>query len=144
MAANTIILKGPLEFRYEEGKAAAAITPGHFVEQTTGGLIQKKASTAGSRKKLAVAIEDALQGKTIDDAYATNDVVRYYLPFAGDKLQVIIKAGTAAIVIGDKLTDNGDGTFRKQSGTEFTFLEADQALDISGGSTDTRINAWVV
>lgn len=104
--ANTIILKG--KGRYEEGPAAAALTPGHLLMETSAGKVQKH-NSAGGRAERAFALEDALQGKTINDAFAINDPVPYVLAQPGDEVFAFIKA-TTVVARGAALVSAGDGT----------------------------------
>lgn len=143
MAFNTILLKGEIGDRYEEGRAAGGITPGHLIKVQTGGTLVVHATAGGFGEK-AFAIEDALRGKTIDDAYASGDLVRYVIPDHGDWVYALIPAGAAAIVEGDALISNGDGTLKKTTGTPSQIIAyAMEAVDNSGGGAAVRIKARV-
>jgi hypothetical protein len=110
MATNQIVLKG--SNHYDEGTLAAAVSPGQAVElQPTSKFDQVQASQAEALKQgiPLVAIEDGLQGKTVDDAYSSGDIVFTYQPIAGDHVQVLVKDGQV-IAIGDKLVVEGAGS----------------------------------
>lgn len=42
----------------------------------------------GTPAPIIVLLEDALQGKTYDDAYATGDRIQFYSPIAGEEMNV--------------------------------------------------------
>lgn len=140
---NTIILKGDLERRYEEGRAGGTIKPGHQIEQGSAGTFVVH-GTAGGVGPFAIAIEDALQGKTIDDAYSSGDLLRYFIPQPGDLVYVYLKAGES-VVKGDKAISGGDGTQIKATGTILKYNgRFEEALDLSGGgAVATRVRVRV-
>lgn len=142
MAYNTIILAGNIA--QEEREAAAALSPGHVLEKTSANKYQKHTTEGGFAAPL-VALEDALQGKTVADAYSAADRVTagYFKP--GDMGQLILKAGETA-VIGSNLVSGGDGTVvvdtNVSSGTTVkkVLAIAEEALDLSAsGSSDTLL-----
>jgi len=100
---NTIVLIG--NGRHEEFPAAGAITPGDCVKMAAAGTV-----TAGllANGELLIAKEDALQGKTVDDAYASGDVVFTYIPVPGDVLS-LRAAATQTIAVGAKCGINAGG-----------------------------------
>jgi hypothetical protein len=107
---NTIILKNYLKV-FNEFTASAAIIPGQLVELTSAGKVQKH-SGAGKTAIPMFAIEDALQGKAIDEAYAANDTVRVWAPQRGDEVYALL-ADEESVIIGDFLESNGGGYLRK-------------------------------
>lgn len=144
---NTIILIG--SGRHVEHVAAAALTPGNLVELTSADKVQKHSTEGGIAEKL-FAVEDALQGRTIDDDYAADDPVMLFAARPGDELYVQIKAGEN-IAIGDKLISAGDGTLIEEGseGSGVTVREvvavAREAVDLSGsGAVATRIAVRIV
>ena len=103
--ANQIILKGGAG-RYEEYAAAGAIIPGDCIEMEADGDVVVGLLATGA---IIVALEDALQGSTIDTAYAALDQVFSYYPLPGD----IINARAAAsqtIAVGAKCGYGAAGT----------------------------------
>lgn len=128
--------------RYEEARAHEALKPGHFLElvQTTGKV--KKQTNTGKPGMLAFACEDSLQGKTVNDAYAEGDLVRYRIPKAGDKFYARLAAGATAVLAYDNLTVSSDGTVKKatySAGSNVPFVVAEEAVDNSGGSSEVFI-----
>lgn len=101
--------------RTDEAVAAAAITPGHLVKQNTVGKLIKH-DTEGGYAEAAFAVEDALQGKTIDDAYVTNAQAFFVLPGKGDVVYAFLEAGES-VTPADFLTSAGNGNLQKAAST---------------------------
>jgi len=137
MATNKIVLKG--SGHYDEGTLEAAVSCGMAVELTpTGGFDEIQASQAEALKQgiPLVVSEDALQGKTVDDAYSSGDVVFTYQAVAGDHLQVLVKDGEV-IAIADKLVveGGGSGLFLGITGSEAAYqVKALEAVSPSGAN----------
>lgn len=143
MIKRTIILKNYLNVR-EELVANAAITPGHLIEVMSTGKVRKHAS-AGQNVLPMFALEDELQGKGIDEAYAAADPVQCWIPQRGDIVYALLKDGEN-IAIGDFLESAGDGTLQKHvadvdSSNDITTIyplqivgQAIEAIDLSGSS----------
>lgn len=144
-APETIVLIG--QPARKEDKAIAAFSPGHLLEFNSTGVRKHSVAKGNSRK--AIAVENELLGKTIEDAYAINDNAHYVVFGSGDVGQVRVAAAAPAIVKGDFLESAGDGTFRKitapsQSGTTpfavtaggVALAVALAALDNSGGGSE--------
>jgi hypothetical protein len=116
MAKNTIMLKNYLNV-FEEYKAVTAtIYPGCLVELTSAEKVKLHA-TAGGNALPMFAIEDALQGKGIDDAFAADDTVRCWIPTRGDVVYGILADGQT-IVKGEFVESNGAGYLRKHTPEE--------------------------
>jgi F0F1-type ATP synthase membrane subunit c/vacuolar-type H+-ATPase subunit K len=107
MSSNTIVLK--CNGHREEYKANAALSPGHLLTINSSGECLKHAA-AGQRVPVIVAVENALAGKTINDAFASGDRVPVVVGSKGDILQVRLQSGQSASR-GDGLVSAGDGTF---------------------------------
>lgn len=143
-AANrTIVLqKAAGGGRTEEWPADAALKPGHLVmvNSTSEAL---KYATAGGDGPIMIAMEDSYQGKTIDDAYATGDVVFVYVAQKGDKLNGRLAAAATAVVVGSALKHDGAGGLMLQGGTGTIIGFAEEAVDNSGGASEAML-AWRV
>lgn len=126
-----IQLKG--EGVFEEGRAAAIITPGMLVTLNSSGNVIPHA-TAGGRAEKAFALEDALQGRGIDDNYAVNELVAYAIQSPGDVVFAWLAAGETAAP-GSLLSSNGDGTLQVVAGTETAVGVALEARDNSDTSS---------
>lgn len=119
----------------EEYPAAAAVSPGMLVELTSANTVQAH-STAAGRKLTMVALEDELQGNTINDAYAEGDPVQVWVPNRGEQAQMILGAGQNAS-IGSLLVSNADGTLKVAGGSDTEVVAvALEAVDVSASGAD--------
>ena len=105
MAANRIVLSG--DFVLIEELAGGAITPGMLLSQDSTGDLLAHDDAGGPHEKM-FALEDSLQGNTIDDDYAEDDLVRAGIFEPGAVVQGLLSDGEAA-VIGDILLSDGAG-----------------------------------
>jgi hypothetical protein len=108
MDAKTIQLRGEYE-RYE-GVAGATILPGMLVGVQSDGTIDYHKDEGGFAEK-AFAVENALAGKTITDAYSADDLIQYNIQRPGSIVQALVKDGED-VDIGDMLFSHGDGYLR--------------------------------
>lgn len=135
---NRIVTKGMGHFS-EGAIGATGISPGMAIEHQADGKWDPMASAqaAALKRDLVLAIEDRLQGKTVDDAYGGEDErVFFYHCRVGDHVQVLVKDGET-IAIGDDLVveGGGSGLFVEAAGTEAKFqLEALEAVSPSGAN----------
>jgi len=140
------------EGRYDEGFAKAAYLPGTLLELAAdaakSGVYSYPAhSTDGGSTSKTVAMEDALQGKTVDDVTVVGESGPIWHPKQGDDMQYLLLAGgTTPVVIGTKLCSNGAGRLIPVADSGLVpIIDADivgealEALDITGGATDTLI-----
>ena len=106
---NTIVLKG--KGHHDEGITDATIYPGEAVRMAADGHFDPEQLTpdAAVGRGIMLAKEDALQGKTVDDAYAATDTLFFYIPLPGDHVQVLAKVGED-INVGDYLDVEGSGS----------------------------------
>ena len=143
MAYNTIKVKKYSDV-IEEMVASAAITPGMLLIIESTGKV--KAHNQADKDVFPIfALEDELQGKGINDAYAANDPVQCWIPYRGDIVNAILADGQK-VVIGDALTSDGYGRLKKHvtdtgaSTVPWTVYPeqivgyAAEALDLSGSS----------
>lgn len=143
MAYNTIKVKKYSDV-IEEMVASAAITPGMLLIIESTGKV--KAHDKADRDVFPIfALEDELQGKGINDAYAANDPVQCWIPYRGDIVNAILADGQN-VAIGDPLTSDGYGRLKKHvtdtgaSTVPWTVYPeqivgyAAEALDLSGSS----------
>lgn len=115
MAIYTIKLKKYSDV-IEEYTAGAAIVPGSLVELTpaTADTVRVHA-TAGGNAMPMFALEDELQGKGIDDDYATGDKVQVWIAGRGDIVNALLK-DEQDIAIGDFMESGGLGQLQKWAG----------------------------
>jgi hypothetical protein len=94
----------------EEYVAAGDIYPGMLLEFTSAGKVQAHSSAGQNVAPIMFALEDALQGNDIDDAYSSSDedVVQVWLPRSGDQVYAILADGED-MTKGDLLESNGAG-----------------------------------
>lgn len=143
MAYNTIKVKKYSDV-IEEMVASAAITPGMLLIIESTGKV--KAHDQADKDVFPIfALEDELQGKGIDEAYAANDPVQCWIPYRGDIVNAILADGQK-VAIGDPLTSDGYGRLKKHvtdtgaSTVPWTVYPeqivgyAAEALDLSGSS----------
>ena len=140
-AKNTVILKNYSNIFEEYVAGAATIYPGCLVELGSDGknLVH---NGAGHPALPMFAIEDALQGKGIDDAYATGDVVRCWIPNRGDVVYGILADGQT-IAKGDFVESNGAGYLQKVGQASASTGPIGISLDTesaAAGSEDSDIN----
>lgn len=137
MASNTIVLKGGNHF--DEVTLDAAASPGSAVELAADGKYDPVVSTQAEALKgglQPILCEDALQGKTVDDAYSSGDKAQAYYAVSGDQIQVLIKDGET-IAVGDLVIveGGGSGLFVEAAGTETAYQgRALEAVSPSGAN----------
>lgn len=122
----------------KEGTAGTAITPGMHIALAADGDLDPSPAAIGELSKggMLIALEDALQGKLITEAYAVGDNVEYAVPLPGDEFNLLIKDGET-IAIGDNIVQEGGGTglFVEAAGTEAKYpFKALEALSPSGSN----------
>lgn len=105
--SNTIKLKKYSDV-IEEYVAGGAITPGMLVAYNSD---KKVVAHATGNAVPMFALEDELQGKGIDEAYAEGAPVQVWVPYRGDHVNALVTG--AEIVAGDSLQSAGDGTLEK-------------------------------
>ena len=132
----------------EEIVATSAITPGMLLGLDGSNQVVPH-SVAGGNAIRMFALEDELQGKGINDAYAAADPVQVWFPGRGDEVYAILADGEN-IDEGDYLESNGDGLLKKHVSDVESFESAEpgsitvlpeqivaqavQAIDISDSS----------
>jgi hypothetical protein len=136
---TTILLKRASgAITHEEGRAASTITPGMLVVQNSSGSLIPH-NVANGRVSAQFALEDALQGKTIADNYASGDLVFTAIGRSGDVFFAWLKAGQSCNP-GTMLASNGDGTLRAVSaGTDFEVCEALETIGVTGADARVRV-----
>lgn len=142
MGKNTIILKN-YNNNFEEFTVHAELYPGMLCEMDSDGELKPHATAGGTVGPVMVAIENALEGEGIADAYAAADKARAIFPVSGDELLMLLADGQN-VSKADKLESNGDGYLRaytptdsEAGGHEHSLVAvALEALDLSSGSGD--------
>lgn len=138
MAKKTIKLKKYNDI-INEYVAASAITPGMLIAVGSAGTVAAHAVAGGVCEKM-FALEDELQGKTIDDAYAAAAPVQCWNATPGEEVLAILANGQD-VAIGDKLVSDGAGALTAYSEDSsaivvetYPIAIALEAVDMSGSS----------
>lgn len=138
---NTIFLGGD---RTQIGDLAASevITPGHLVDRfNAGGVIRwRKHATASIAVTRAVATEQAMLNKGVDDNYAAGDLMEVALLHQGAFAWMFIASGQN-ITAGQKLESAGDGTLKAFAAGVVLFSALENKPTVT---SLTRIRAEVV
>lgn len=135
-APNTIFLGGD---RTQIGDLAAseAITPGHLVERfNSGGVIRWRKATTDIAGPPAIATEQLMVNKGIDDAYAADDLVEVSIGHKGANFYAIIASGQN-VAAGVLLGSAGSGTLK--TGATVARFTALENVNNSAGPGDARI-----
>lgn len=141
MATNrTIVLKGKLGRRYDEARMSVAGKPGYVCELNADGTMKPHATISIPLIPIIVLVEDDLQGKTIDDTYAIDDLGRYVVAEPGDIIHLVLKTGQN-VANGAYLKSNGDGTVIAGTNAN-SIAKAIEAVDAT--AADTFIAAMIV
>jgi hypothetical protein len=111
MVRNTIKLKKYQDINIER-QANAALYPGHLLELMSTNKVKKHSTASGNALPKMFALEDELQGKEIDEAYAADDPVQVWVTQPGEVVYAIVADG-ANYQIGDPLESAGNGTLQK-------------------------------
>lgn len=131
------------EGRHEEGRAAGTITPGHLIAFNSAGNLVVHPTAAGPAERL-FALEDALQGRGIDDNYVSGELVSYGVQSQGDVVFAILSAGEHCTP-NEYLTSNGDGTLKVAGGTDNRIAAPLEEMDLSDtGAVDTRVRVRIL
>ena len=142
---SILLLPADAKITVKEALAGGAITPGHLLERTTTATVVVHNSADVISQKM-FALENLPIAGTISDAYASGDTVRFGYPQSGDEIYAMLPASAAAVVIGDALASNGDGTLKKAAVSPLDQVIvgfAIEAVDNSGGGTVVRIKIEV-
>ena len=110
---NTIRSKGP--YIQDEAYTTEAVTPGQIIQIDDSELVGlnlepqvKLCAETDVYVERAFAVEDGLQGKTVDDDYAIDTLLTYIIPQRGSCVNARV-AHTATYAAGDKLVQDGSG-----------------------------------
>lgn len=138
MAKNRIQLE-PDDYRVVEAVGDGAVNPGNIVEFTSTGKLRKH-SEEGGRGMIMVAVEDALQGDTVDDAYADGDRVVAHIQSPGNLFQGLLLANED-VHIGEGLVSDGAGRLKAEGSVGSSSVEKvlAYAMEASAPDADTLI-----
>lgn len=115
-APNTIMLHSVLDAPVIENDkiASVAITPGMLVELVADGTESKVRPNASATEipEMAVALNQSMLNRGVDDAYPVGDLVEVWKLQVGDVFWGIVPSGQD-IAINDLLQSNGDGKLKE-------------------------------
>ena len=138
MAKQTIKLKKYNDI-INEYEAGTAITPGMLIARASDGDVDPQNVAGGVCEKM-FALEDELQGKTIDTAYAAGDPVQCWNATPGEEVFAWLLNGED-VAIGEVLVAGGAGTLKAATADssavvteEYPIAVALEAVDMSGSS----------
>ena len=144
--ANRIHNKGT--FVQEENYAAeAGIYPGMLLALDSDDKVEIHDDEGGTLgDQTMFAMEDYLQGETVDDVYTIAEIVMVIIPNVGSVVNALIEDGQD-ISIGDKLISAGNGKLKVS-----TDIESGESLgkvvgiamedrDLTGSDSDDTISA---
>ena len=108
--------------QFDERPAETIITPGMLVQYNANDKVVVQDTADATDVELLFALEDNLQGRTIDDDYAVDDLCKYCAVKSGDQVYAI---ASEAIAVGDRVGANGDGKVKAWvSGKQLGFVVA--------------------
>jgi hypothetical protein len=149
---NTILLAGMPNLP-QERNASEAIVPGHLVE-INNNLLRKHATAQGNAApwfaRESLTPDRSTAANPIDVPYATGETVRWIQARQGDLVYALVAAAAPAIVAGDDLVSNGDGTVKKSVVGSITtnvaciIAKAAEAVNNSAGTSTARIRVYAI
>lgn len=144
-----ILLEGEEFGLHEEYNANESIIPGHLIEVMSTSKVKKNAGASIPCRKL-FALEEGQIGRTIDTPYVSTsgsgagDVVRCHQALPGHLVNGFCPASATALVKGDKVKSNGDGTMVKiTASTDFVIGLVEEAVDNSAGGSAARVKVRI-
>lgn len=151
MPPNTIVLSGHPNLPQEMPAGEAGILPGMLLQYGTAGNAGKlmKHASATAVGVAMFAVENTTPDRTvatvpIETPYQTNETVKWIMSRPGDLVYALVPAAAAAIVAGDPMQSNGDGTLKKGSNDAFVVALAAEAVNNSGGSSPARLRVRAI
>jgi hypothetical protein len=139
---RVIALLGGPPVTNEETAAVEAITPGHLVMLSGGGVIKNTDDAANVAR--AFALERDEFGSDIDVPYAISDVVKVGVFCAGQRVYAFVASGEN-VAVGDYLTTDNAGRLTKTSvSAHIRIARAVEAINNSAGPGDARVRAEII
>lgn len=110
----------------------ALIYPGMGIKVTADGIDIGVGASDGAPGSVAIAVEDALLGKTVEDPYVEGGTCRYVVPQLGDEVLVLVSSGEDLDVNDLLVNDVSEGTWVKAAGSEAN--QPFKVLESTGGA----------
>lgn len=127
---KTILLKGDPIAKEAVMVDSEALRPGMLIELTSAGTLQRQ-SSADVYCQAAFVRENELIGEGIDDLYADDETIPYYIGRNGDEFYALL-ADNETIARGAILQSNGSGGTLKAIGSGIGKFVALEAVTTSG------------
>jgi hypothetical protein len=141
-AYRTVLVKGG--GMTQEAVANAAITPGALLNFRSDGKVEEN-TDATKQRPIAVAFENEMFGKGIDDDYASGESIVYRWLHEGSEWNALVPAGAAAIALHDYVIPGAGGGVITGAGTSIAAVGlALEAVNNSAGSSEARILVRVI
>lgn len=99
------LIVNPASRKEEALIATTGMRPGELVLQNSAGKWARGAVAAAAGEKIFL-LEDALQGKTMTDAYTADDLAQAVIALPGDVIYALLKDGQS-VIPGDPLDAAG-------------------------------------
>jgi len=129
--------------RYEEAIAAVALIPGQLGKLNADGALIAH-DVAGGPAESIFTLEDALQGKTIDNPAVVGETTPYIIASKGDVIYAFLEAGQS-VTPADYLASAGNGNLQEASGSNARLAVPLESLDLSDSDAeDTRIRVRIL
>ena len=137
---NTIYLGGVMT-EIGDMSAKEVIRPGHLVERinTAGVWRWQKHATAGGNTTPAVALNQSMLNKGVDDDYGVADLMQVGIFAPGGYAWMLIASGQN-IAYGNKLESAGDGTLRILAAGTPLFVAVETQANVTA-QTRIRVEA---
>jgi len=112
--------------------ASATIKPGHLIERfNSAGVIRWRVATTDIAGPPAVALNQSMLNKGVDDTYAVGDLVEASIGHKGAAYWMLVASGQT-VVAGALLGSAGDGTLKTSpTVARFTALENKTAVALT-------------
>jgi hypothetical protein len=123
--------------RTEEGVAGGTIKPGQLLQLNSSGQVVVHA-TAGGAAERAYAVEDALQGRGINDNYSSGERVSYVLASPGDVVYAWLGSGNN-VSAGALLSSAGNGDLRAITSGHVALAVALEAVNATSSAQRIRV-----
>jgi hypothetical protein len=137
---NTIWLGGEI-VQVNDVAASQPIIPGQLVERfVSTGAKYRRHATAGGPTVKAVALDQSMLNKGVDEAYPVGDLVEVGIFSPGATAWMLVASGQN-IANGQKLESAGDGTLRLHASGTPLFAAVEDKDNTTGGSPRIRVEA---
>lgn len=142
---HVVLLSGNPQYP-QQALSSGTMTPGDLINVSTTGALVKHATAEGNAipafADVNVTPDRETTTQAIDVPYASGETVKWIICRPGDMVYAWLPAAAAAIVAGDFLASNGDGSLRKlgtATNSEAVIGQAAESVNNSTGASRVRI-----